>query len=257
MEALDATTVSTLDVGGEAVCGGADGGVRPREAGERAGHLHASALYLAVLRAALERAAKAETRKERALERENLRLKAALAAKVLEADFFKGVLRRIEAQRQPVRGLARLRLRGDPSDAAANTPQRRVHVPAGPSQPGRVLSPLAAAEPRSEEIELRAEVQRIALTHRRNYGYRRVTEELRGEGWAVNRKPGSPRTGLRPPAELASASPATLSLQHQLPLAKEIPANGIQGLCKLSHFRGSPQTLWGELKICCTQEGSR
>jgi putative transposase len=42
--------------------------------------------------------------------------------------------------------------------------------------------------PRSEETELRAEVQRIALTHRRNYGYRRVTEQLRSEGWAVNRK---------------------------------------------------------------------
>lgn len=43
-------------------------------------------------------------------------------------------------------------------------------------------------EPRTEETELRAEVQRIALTHRRNYGYRRVTEELRSQGWAVNRK---------------------------------------------------------------------
>ena len=43
-------------------------------------------------------------------------------------------------------------------------------------------------EPRSEETELRAEVQRIALTHRRNYGYRRVTEQLRSEGWAINRK---------------------------------------------------------------------
>src|SRR5271168_2837774 len=52
----------------------------------------------------LERAAKAETSKERALERENRKLKAALATKVLEADFFKGVLRRIEAQRQPVSG---------------------------------------------------------------------------------------------------------------------------------------------------------
>ena len=43
-------------------------------------------------------------------------------------------------------------------------------------------------EPRSEETELRAEVQRIALAHRRNYGYRRVTAQLRGQGWAVNRK---------------------------------------------------------------------
>ncbi len=56
----------------------------------------------------LERAAKADTRKERELERENLRLKAALATKVLEADFFKGVLRRIEAQRQPVSGIDQL-----------------------------------------------------------------------------------------------------------------------------------------------------
>ena len=42
--------------------------------------------------------------------------------------------------------------------------------------------------PRSEQTELRAEIQRIALTHRRNYGYRRVTEQLRSQGWAVNRK---------------------------------------------------------------------
>jgi putative transposase len=42
--------------------------------------------------------------------------------------------------------------------------------------------------PRAEETELRAQVQRIALTHRRNYGYRRVKEELRSQGWAVNHK---------------------------------------------------------------------
>lgn len=43
-------------------------------------------------------------------------------------------------------------------------------------------------EPGVEETELRAQVQQIALTHRRNYGYRRVTQELRQQGWAVNRK---------------------------------------------------------------------
>jgi len=42
--------------------------------------------------------------------------------------------------------------------------------------------------PRSEETELRAEVQRIALAHRRNYGYRRVSQELRNQGWTVNHK---------------------------------------------------------------------
>jgi len=52
----------------------------------------------------LERAAKRELSREQALEQENRQLKQALGAKALEADFFKGVLRRIEAQRQPASG---------------------------------------------------------------------------------------------------------------------------------------------------------
>jgi len=43
-------------------------------------------------------------------------------------------------------------------------------------------------EPRSEQTGLRAQIQQIALAHRRNYGYRRVTAELRDRGWAVNHK---------------------------------------------------------------------
>jgi len=42
--------------------------------------------------------------RERALERENRQLKQALATKVLEADVLEGVLRRLEARRQPLRG---------------------------------------------------------------------------------------------------------------------------------------------------------
>ena len=52
----------------------------------------------------LERAQGATDSRERALERENRQLKEALATKVLEADFLQGVLRRIEARRQPVSG---------------------------------------------------------------------------------------------------------------------------------------------------------
>ena len=52
----------------------------------------------------LEKAARAEASRERALERENRKLKEALATKVLEADFLQGVLRRIEARRQPASG---------------------------------------------------------------------------------------------------------------------------------------------------------
>jgi len=43
-------------------------------------------------------------------------------------------------------------------------------------------------EPRIEETEVRAQVQQIVLAHRRHYGYRRVTWELRQQGWAVNHK---------------------------------------------------------------------
>src|SRR5689334_4643011 len=46
-------------------------------------------------------------------------------------------------------------------------------------------------EPRVEETELRSQVQQIVVAHRRNYGYRRVTRELRAQGWAVNHKRGA------------------------------------------------------------------
>lgn len=44
-----------------------------------------------------------------------------------------------------------------------------------------------AQEPDREEMELRDQIQRIALAHRR-YGYRRVTAELRRQGRVVNHK---------------------------------------------------------------------
>jgi transposase-like protein len=52
----------------------------------------------------MEQTAKREGSRERALERENRKLKEALATKVLEADFLQGVLRRIEARRRPFSG---------------------------------------------------------------------------------------------------------------------------------------------------------
>jgi putative transposase len=43
-------------------------------------------------------------------------------------------------------------------------------------------------EPRVEQAELRARMHEIVLAHRRNYGYRRVTRELKNQGFAVNHK---------------------------------------------------------------------
>ncbi len=45
----------------------------------------------------------------------------------------------------------------------------------------------AARSPRAEETALRDAIQRLALA-RRYYGYRRITEQLRREGWWVNHK---------------------------------------------------------------------
>lgn len=45
----------------------------------------------------------------------------------------------------------------------------------------------AARSPRAEETALRDAIQRLALAQR-YYGYRRITEQLRREGWWVNHK---------------------------------------------------------------------
>src|ERR1019366_823752 len=42
--------------------------------------------------------------------------------------------------------------------------------------------------PREESMEVRSAIQRPALEHRRRYGYRRVTAELRRRGMLVNHK---------------------------------------------------------------------
>jgi putative transposase len=47
---------------------------------------------------------------------------------------------------------------------------------------------LAETEPAREELETRAAIQQVALEHKRRYGYRRVTFELRDRGFAVNHK---------------------------------------------------------------------
>lgn len=43
-------------------------------------------------------------------------------------------------------------------------------------------------KPLEEDVEVRSEIQKIVLQHRRRYGYRRVTAELRRRGMLVNHK---------------------------------------------------------------------
>jgi putative transposase len=47
---------------------------------------------------------------------------------------------------------------------------------------------LKEQQPVEEEMEVRSAIQKIALEHRRRYGYRRITAELRHRGMRVNHK---------------------------------------------------------------------
>jgi transposase InsO family protein len=47
---------------------------------------------------------------------------------------------------------------------------------------------LKERQPAEEEMEVQTAIQQIALEHRRRYGYRRIGEELRRRGMAVNHK---------------------------------------------------------------------
>lgn len=47
---------------------------------------------------------------------------------------------------------------------------------------------LAEYHPEAEDMEVRSTIQQIALAHRRRYGYRRITAELRRRGLLVNHK---------------------------------------------------------------------
>jgi len=58
---------------------------------------------------------------------------------------------------------------------------------AGVSRAGFYRS-LQERAPREEELEVREAIQEITLEHRRRYGYRRVTAELRRRGMLVNHK---------------------------------------------------------------------
>ena len=47
---------------------------------------------------------------------------------------------------------------------------------------------LQEPQPMEEEMEVRSMIQQIVLEHRRRYGYRRVSAELRRRGMVVNHK---------------------------------------------------------------------
>ena len=120
------------------------------------------------------------------------RLKRLLAEKTLEVDFFKGALQKVEARRQTQQRLWRDGIYDQirevmPMQGSLSIERmcqlvrvsRRSFLP--------VAAGTATAE---EEMEVRSAIQQIAVEHRRRYGYRRMTAELRRRGMQVNHKTG-------------------------------------------------------------------
>ena len=115
---------------------------------------------------------------------------------------------------------------------------------AGVSRAGFYRS-LQDRAPVEEEMEVRSVIQQIAVEHRRRYGYRRISAELRRRGMLVNHKRvsrimrednqsdvGSNSSGerpkSRPPAHRSDESPAGYSSASCSPaeLASASPAEG-------------------------------
>jgi putative transposase len=89
--------------------------------------------------------------------------------------------------------------------------------------------------PVQEEMEVRATIQAIAVAHRRRYGYRRITAELRRRGLLVNHTRVSRimrednLLAVQPPAFVVTTD-AAHDLEVILNLARRLTVNGINQL---------------------------
>ena len=91
---------------------------------------------------------------------------------------------------------------------------------------------LQQRHPEEEELEVRSAIQQIALDHRRRYGYRRVTAELRRRGMAINHKRVArlmreDNLLAVPPKAFVATTESQHELEVYLNLARQIKLTGI------------------------------
>jgi len=123
--------------------------------------------------------------RESTLRKEISKLKRLLADKTVEVDFFRGALQKVEARRQ----------KGDISGEKASTMKSGTRLQGSLSiermcQLAQVSRAgfyryLQGRAPVEECMIVRSAIREIVLEHRRRYGYRRVTAELRRRGMMV------------------------------------------------------------------------
>jgi transposase-like protein len=124
--------------------------------------------------------------RESTLRKEVVKLKRLLADKAMEVDFFRVALQKVEARRR----------NGSISGEQASTMQSRTSLQGSLSvermcqlgQVGRAgfYRYFQARAPIEEDMTIRCAIQEIVLEHRKRYGYRRITAELRRRGLTVN-----------------------------------------------------------------------
>jgi len=113
-----------------------------------------------------------------------------LAEKAMEVDFFKGALQKVEARRQK---------KGETGENGIYDEIREVMSLQGSLSIERMCELVRVSRasfyrsfreqrPVEEEMEVRSAIQQIAIEHRRRYGYRRISAELRRRGMRVNHK---------------------------------------------------------------------
>jgi putative transposase len=117
-------------------------------------------------------------------------LKRVLAEKTLAVDFIKGALQK---NRSSAPGQRRLWRDGIYDQIREVMPMQGGLSVEQMCELARVscagfYRSLQARAPAEEDVEVRSVIQRIALEHRRRYGYRRVAAELRRRGMLVNHK---------------------------------------------------------------------
>jgi len=137
-----------------------------------------------------ERQAEPTREREAVLAKEVERLKRALAEKVLELDFFQRCLAQNRGAtpggRKHWREGIYDQIRGVMSVQGSLSVERMCQL-APVSRAGYYRS-LQESRPVEEDMAVRSAVQEVVLEHRRRYGYRRVTPELRRRGFLVNHK---------------------------------------------------------------------
>ena len=94
---------------------------------------------------------------------------------------------------------------------------------------------LKERQPREEDTEVRSAIQQIALEHRRRYGYRRVTAELKRRGMLVNHKRVArimreDNLLAIQPKEFVTTTDSDHALEVYLNLARRMQLNGIDQL---------------------------